>query len=150
MRGVTQTLTQRCSKLNKPLTLLVEDVPTHQKILSNFLQCEGFIVYTAENCATALRFLTQFKPDVLITNLSLPGMSGLELIQRIKGTKQLNDIPIVAIDNSRTFRSNDVIDAGAAAILRKPLNLALLMKTLMRTCASFKPNEEYETAQVEA
>jgi CheY-like chemotaxis protein len=136
--------------LNKPLTLLVEDVPTHQKILSNFLQCEGFIVYTAENCSTALRFLTQFKPDVLITNLSLPGMTGLELIQRIKSTKQLNDIPIVAIDNSRTFRPNDVIDAGAAAILRKPLNLALLMKTLMRTCASFKRVEEYAVAQVEA
>src|SRR5262249_33342834 len=123
---------------------------THQKILSNFLQCEGFIVYTAENCATALRFLTQFKPDVLITNLSLPGMTGLELIQRIKGTNQLNDIPIVAIDNSRTFRPNDVLDAGAYAILRKPLNLALLMKTLMRTCTNLKRTEQYETAQVQA
>ena len=136
--------------MNKPLTLLVEDTPTHQKILSNFLQCEGFIVYTAENCTTALRFLTQFKPDVLITNLSLPGMTGLELIQRIKGTKQLNDIPIVAIDNSRTFRTSDVLDAGAFAILRKPINLAQLMKTLMRTCSNLKRNEQYEIAQVEA
>jgi len=53
------------------------------------------------------------QPDVLITNLSLPGMTGLELIQRIKGTRQLKDIPIIAIDNSRTFRPSDVIDAGA-------------------------------------
>jgi len=136
--------------LIKPLTLLVEDIPTHQKILSNFLQSEGLIVYTAENCATALRFLTQFKPDILITNLSLPGMTGLELIQRIKGTRQLKDIPIVAIDNSRTFRPSDVIDAGAAAILRKPLNLALLMKTLTRTCLALQRNVEYEAVQMGA
>ena len=134
--------------MNRPLTLLVEDTPTHQKILSNFLECEGFIVYTAENCVTALRFLTQFKPDVLITNLSLPGMTGLELIRRIKGTKQLTDIPIVAIDNSKSYRANDVMDAGASAILRKPINLALLMKTLTKTCAFLKRTESCETTEV--
>ena len=127
----------------------MEDTPTHQKILTNFLQEEGFIVYTAENCATALRFLTQFKPDVLITNLSLPGMTGLDLIRNIRGTKQLYDIPIVAIDNSRTFRPNDVIDAGASAVLRKPLNLSLLMKTLLRTCTVLRRNEQFVPALVE-
>jgi len=128
----------------------VEDTPTHQKILSNFLQSEGFIVYTAEDCSTALRFLTQFKPDVLITNLNLPGMTGLELIRRIKGTKQLCDIPIVAIDNSRTFRPSDVIDAGASAVLRKPINLELLMKTLGKTCAIPKPTVQFEPVLAEA
>jgi len=122
--------------MSKLLTLLVEDTPTHQRIISSYLEREGFIVYTVDSCATALRFLTQFKPDILITNLNLPEMTGIELIQRIRGVKQLTDIPIVAINNSKDIHRSDAMKAGATAILRKPIDLAQLMKTLIQACGN--------------
>ncbi|HZS48103.1 MAG TPA: response regulator [Blastocatellia bacterium] len=120
--------------MSKPLTLLVEDTPTHRRILSSFLEREGFIVYAVDSCTTALKFLTQFKPDILITNLHLPEMTGIELIQRVRGVKHLTDIPIVAINNSRDIPRTDALKAGATAILRKPIDLAQLMKTLIKAC----------------
>jgi len=133
--------------LSKPLTLLVEDTPTHQKILSSFLEREGFIVYAVVSCTTALRFLTQFKPDILITNLYLPEMNGIELIQWVRGVKNLTDIPIVAINNSRNIPKSDAIKAGATALLRKPIDLTQLMKTVIKACGDRleKPTLELES-----
>lgn len=135
--------------MHKLLTLLVEEVPTHQKILSGFLESEGYIVFTADNGTSALRFLSQFKPDILIVNLDLPGISGLELIQRIKSSKELATMPVVAINNSKTFRPSDALDAGASAILRKPINLPLLLNTLVQVISKLPPVSENVTLNLE-
>ena len=63
--------------------LLVDDDADARELVGEFLSYEGFTVETAGDGASALEVLDDFAPDVVVTDLEMPGMNGLELIRRI-------------------------------------------------------------------
>src|SRR5205814_2213239 len=100
--------------------LIVEDNPDASALLQFLLEDEGLEVLIAENGTEALFLLTQFRPDLILTDLAMPQMNGLELIKRVKQQAESSEIPIVVLTAYRGNYLDAALSAGATAVLRKP------------------------------
>ncbi len=76
--------------------LVVEDTASEQDLIVNYLVESGYTVISATNGQEALKKIEGKKPDVVITDLVMPGMSGLELCRSLKKNNETKDVPIVA------------------------------------------------------
>jgi CheY-like chemotaxis protein len=79
--------------------LLIEDDDFLSEILSSKLSDDGGTLLVCVSALEALRTLEQSVPDVIITDLMLPGMSGEELVEKIKLDNRFKDVPIVVFSN---------------------------------------------------
>jgi CheY-like chemotaxis protein len=109
--------------------LLVDDNHEYREVTREVLEMEGYTVLTAANGARAFDLMQQKKPDLVLTDATMPIMTGIELLQAIRADEQLKLIPIVLVtgrgseDFLRSLRQ-----LGADAILLKPV---LMDKMLM-------------------
>jgi len=85
--------------MKKNLVLIVEDDEFLRKVMSEKLKKEGFEVETSIDAAGALEFLKKRKPQVILLDLILPGMSGFELLDYFKKDPICKNIPIVVLSN---------------------------------------------------
>ncbi|MBD2149175.1 response regulator [Pseudanabaena sp. FACHB-1277] len=76
--------------------LVVEDTPSEQDLIVSYLVESGYNVIIANNGQEALKKIAGKKADVVVTDLVMPGMSGLELCRSLKKTIETKDIPIIA------------------------------------------------------
>ncbi len=76
--------------------LVVEDTASEQDLIVNYMVESGYTVIRATNGQEALKKIEGKKPDVVITDLVMPGMSGLELCRSLKKNNETKDVPIVA------------------------------------------------------
>jgi len=111
--------------------LVVDDDPTILSLLGEFLDSLNYQYRTALNGIEALQLLEQASCTIVITDLLMPKMNGMELIPKIKEMWPDTDI-IVMTGYSRDFRYTDVIGAGASDFIQKPFNLNELEAKLNR------------------
>ncbi len=100
--------------------LIIEDDLVVTNIYRNKLAVEGFQVEAANNGATGLELVQSFRPDVVILDLILPQLSGLDLIKKIRAQAEWQTLPLIVFSN--TYLSNLVQDAwkaGATKCLSK-------------------------------
>jgi two-component system, cell cycle response regulator DivK len=106
----------------KPLILLVEDMLDARELYAEYLAYDGFSVVTAINGHEAIGLARLLRPDLILMDIRLPGMDGLEATADIKSDPQLSHIPVVAITADS---SNDISErarrAGCSAIIFKPV-----------------------------
>ncbi len=107
---------RRCMKK----ILIVEDDPILRGIYRRKFDLSGFVVEAVEDAASALEVLSSFKPNLIQMDLSLPGMSGTELIRQIRAMPNFKLVPIVVLSG---FYPPDLIkqafDAGANKCISK-------------------------------
>jgi DNA-binding response OmpR family regulator len=89
--------------------LLVEDEPTLAEMYRIKLVAEGHRVEIAPDALNGLRAIHERPPQLLLLDIRLPGMSGLELLDRIRADAQYSDLPVIILSN---FGEPDVIDTG--------------------------------------
>ena len=77
--------------------LIVDDTPVNLKLTRILLVNEGYKVLTAASAEEALELLRSFHPVLILADVQLPGMDGLELTRRVKQTEGMRDILIVAL-----------------------------------------------------
>lgn len=107
--------------------LLAEDNASVLALLKKFLQTSGHIIEVAENGKEALVKYQQNPPDLLLTDINMPIMNGLELIEKIRQEKTETWIPIIIL--SALSDEQDIINGleyGADDYLTKPINLSIL------------------------
>lgn len=75
--------------------LIVEDTPSERELLCHYLQEGGHYVIDASNAAEALDKAIMQKPDVIITDIVMPGMSGFELCRNLKRHPETENVPVV-------------------------------------------------------
>lgn len=113
--------------------LIVDDDAAVRNSLEEFLSFLGFTAHTAANAENALAFLKNQPVDVVITDIVMPGMNGLELMQEIK---QQYDADVVVITGYTTeFSYEEAISRGASDFVFKPFRLdelRLRLKRVMR------------------
>jgi len=86
------------------LVLVVEDTDSERELICSYLQEGGYEISAAANGDEALKLLESIKPDVIITDLVMPDMSGLELCRNIRKNPLIKAIPMVAC----TSKNNDL------------------------------------------
>ena len=89
---------------HSPLILVVDDYQDAREMYAEYLQFSGFRVAEAKNGNEAVEQACSLKPDLILMDLSLPGMDGWEATRVLKADDETRHIPIVALDRSRAGR----------------------------------------------
>jgi two-component system cell cycle response regulator DivK len=109
-------------KTSSPAILLVDDAVDERQIYAEFLQSSGCLTLQAGNALDGYRLAAELKPDVAVIDLVLPGMSGVELVRKLKtGDSVQKELPVIALTGR--VRSSDEQAAKAAGcdrFLSKP------------------------------
>jgi CheY-like chemotaxis protein len=108
--------------------MIVEDNPTNLKLASAILLDGGYRVSLAEDAETAQRLLATLLPDLILMDIALPGMDGLNLTRILKADPRLSGVPIVAL-TAYAMRGDDlrVSDAGCEGYITKPIDTRRLV-----------------------
>lgn len=106
--------------------LVVDDSPTIQRTLSFMLRRMGHTALTASNGLTALNQLENNTVDIIITDINMPEMDGLTLMNTVRERPNLQHIPVVLLTDSGEWQ-NDNRNQGADAFLTKPVSSHQLM-----------------------
>ena len=117
--------------MNKPLILVVEDDGTVRNLIATTLKSNDYRFLTAADGEAAIAAASTRQPDIVLLDLGLPDMDGVEIIRRIRSWSQM---PIIVI----SARSEDTdkiaaLDAGADDYLTKPFSVAELLARLRVT-----------------
>ena len=116
--------------MEKTSVLIAEDNPDLRAVLHLMLEHAGFDVMTAEDGATALWILGQHHPDVILADLMMPRVDGIELIRCIREREELAPIPIIAMSAYGGDHLAKAYVVGATVTLRKPLDADGLVGTI--------------------
>ena len=107
------------------IILLVEDNPINRKLARNVLRSQGFEVWEAPSGEDALNQLRDRRPDLILMDLQLPGMDGLEVTRRVKSDPKTADLPVVALTaHVREADEQKAREAGCVGYITKPIRLA--------------------------
>ena len=101
--------------------------PTKREMLSFFLTGEGYSVITAEDGQQALGLIGLAPPDLIITDIQMPNLNGIELIKRLRGQSQSSTVPIVVMSALGSGVVSEAIKAGANQSTPKPMQLEALL-----------------------
>lgn len=111
--------------------LVVEDNALNRKLFCDLLKAHGFVVEPVEDGREVLAKARDFVPNLIIMDIQLPHVSGLELIESIKGDPQLKPIPILAVTAYAGKGDEERIrDAGAEGYLAKPVSIGPFMNAV--------------------
>jgi CheY-like chemotaxis protein len=103
--------------------LLIDDHPLNLKLASQVLQAGGHTVIQAEDAEQALALLQQRMPDLVLTDIALPGMDGLELTRHLKADPRYRHLPVVALTASAMKGDEKrVLQGGCDAYISKPID----------------------------
>jgi CheY-like chemotaxis protein len=83
--------------MSAPVVLVVDDNPTNLKLIAYLLQAKGYDVHTATDAESALEQVADVKPALILMDLQLPGMDGLELTRRLKANPSTQHIRVIAV-----------------------------------------------------
>jgi CheY-like chemotaxis protein len=111
--------------------LLVEDAPFLRYAFGRLLRLHGYEVMEANDGREALECVPEFRPQLVVTDLMMPVMDGVELIQRLRADPETARLPIVAITADASDRTETrARQAGAVDFITKPVDFPVLLDRL--------------------
>src|SRR5215218_9866454 len=81
----------------RPLILIVDDHPDSRAMYCSFLEIEGFACVQADDGAAALRLASELRPALVIMDIAMPRMDGLEAVEEMKRDPVLRSIPVIVL-----------------------------------------------------
>jgi CheY-like chemotaxis protein len=116
-----------------PLVLIVEDDPETRQLYITVFAAEGFRTDAAHNGLQALEKANATPPDLILTDIAVPGIDGIELCRRLRSNKLTEAIPLLAVTGYDDRHYPDrVLQAGANRVLLKPLHPETLIEEVRR------------------
>jgi len=115
------------------LVLIVEDDRATGELLATVLNDEqGYTAMRVETADEALHAMAATVPDLLVVDIQLPDMSGLELYDRIRADPRLSSLPVVFETGAGREHAQELRDRGVATYIRKPFDLDELVRFVKR------------------
>ena len=121
--------------------LYVEDNPRNMRLVRKFLEHAGYDVLEAVNGLTGLDVAAREHPDVILMDINLPDIDGLEATERLKATPDLQRIPVIALTaNAMHGDKERCLAGGCDGYIPKPINKADLLETVATFVADAPAN----------
>ena len=116
--------------------LIVDDDPVNRKFLRNLLERTGFTTQEAENGSQAIKQFEEFSPHLILMDIRMPVMDGMEAARRIREMENSGRIAIIALTANAFVRNeSELIQAGCDSVISKPFdagNLLLSVGQMLR------------------
>jgi DNA-binding response OmpR family regulator len=119
--------------------LIVEDHPTMREAMRMVLADEGFVVDQAADGARALDLVASDRPDVILLDLNIPGISGSDLLAALRATSATSGIPVIVVTAEEEEGRRAAMQAGAQDYLTKPFSPRALVRTVERVLGGSEP-----------
>src|SRR6185295_371006 len=114
--------------------LVVEDSPTIVSVIKYFLELEGFDVFVAENGVVGLEMALRERPDVIVSDVNMPGMGGVAMVNAPRGDARTSPVRIMMLTSESSVEAEtEGLAAGADDYILKPVEprrLAARVKAL--------------------
>ena len=140
------------AQMSKKKIVIVEDEPDIQEVISYNLRREGFEVFTASNGAIGLSLINKEKPDLVLLDLMLPSMDGLEICRSVKDAKETSNTLIIMV-TAKGEESDIVLGLGVGAddYISKPFSpkeLVARVKAVLRRGGEVQTTPEQDVIEV--
>jgi CheY-like chemotaxis protein len=113
------------------LILVVEDNEKNRKLARDVLQVKGYRVVEADSAEAALTLLAEQTPDLVLMDIQLPGMNGIQALARLREMPATREIPVVAFTASVMPQDQrEITSAGFDGFVSKPINLKEFVATI--------------------
>jgi two-component system cell cycle response regulator DivK len=124
----------QAKKLSVPKTvLIVEDNDLNMKLFHDLLEAHGYDILQTKDGMEALRLARLHRPDLILMDIQLPEVSGLEVTKWIKEDDELRSIPIIAVTAFAMKGDEEKIrEGGCEAYIAKPISVVNFLQTVER------------------
>src|SRR5712691_7239722 len=113
--------------------LIVEDNELNMKLFNDLLEAHGYFTLQTKDGVEALRMARQHRPDLILMDIQLPEVSGLEVTKWLKEDDDLRSIPVIAVTAFAMKGDEEKIrEGGCEAYIAKPISVASFMRTVER------------------
>jgi two-component system cell cycle response regulator DivK len=113
--------------------LIVEDNDLNLKLFRDLLEANGYLTVETKDGMKATDLVRMEKPDLILMDIQLPEISGLDVTRKIKADKSIADIPIIAVT---AFAMKDdeekILRAGCEAYISKPISIMHFLETVKK------------------
>lgn len=117
--------------------LIVEDNERNMKLARDILQAKGYATLEATTGEEGVRLAAAERPDLVLMDIQLPGISGIEALNRLRAAPDTAGIPVIAFTASVTQGDRSrIADAGFDGFLAKPIQLKEFIDTVARLARS--------------
>jgi two-component system, cell cycle response regulator DivK len=111
--------------------LIVEDNDTDVRLLKDILETRGYNILQTKEGLEAIDLAVVNLPDLILMDIRLPHMSGLEVTRRLRGDERSRRIPIVAVTAfAMGWHEREALDSGCDAYISKPISILGFLRTI--------------------
>lgn len=113
--------------------LIVEDNEFNMKLFTDILQAKGYKTIQDKDGSQAINLARRERPDLILMDIRLPGISGLDITMMLKGDAELKAIPVVAVTAfSSKNDENKCLKGGCDGYIAKPIIIPVFLQTLAK------------------
>lgn len=133
--------------VEKPLILYVEDNPASRMLIRKILKAHGFEVLEAEDGIKGYELALKHKPDLIIMDINLPGLTGYEVATKLKARDETKHIPIIALTAYAMEGDKEkALVAGCDGYMEKPVDVDMLPRLVMEYIGGKREMPPFEMA----
>ncbi len=118
--------------------LLIEDNRDSRDILSKLLRMSGYTVISASNGETGFEAAATQLPDLIITDINMPKMDGIQFVKRIRADRMLAETPVLVVTAFGPSAAREAVEAGANASAQKPFDFDKFLVVVQELIAASK------------
>jgi CheY-like chemotaxis protein len=122
--------------MSKATVLVIDDNRDILDVVRLQLEAEGFSVILAQDCASAFDCLSLYGPDIVVTDLFIPEINGLEFILYLRRVSNYDRIPVIAMSAYDRTYLDAAVKAGAVDAFHKPEEMDRLPQAIVKALAS--------------
>lgn len=116
---------------DKKTIFIVEDNDLNLKLFKDLLEANGYVVHFTKDGRLAYQEIVKVMPDLILMDIQLHGISGLDVIKEIKACAKVNEIPVVAVTAFAMKDDKDkVMASGCEGYISKPISIGPFIETV--------------------
>ena len=127
--------------MNEKTVMIIEDEEDAAELFAEMMRVSGFRVVKTSSSAPAIRMMTAEKPDVILLDIMMPEISGLDILRQMRRDPALAGIPVVVVSaKSMPADIKNGMEAGASTYLTKPVGFLDLKEAVERALGGRSTN----------